>query len=432
MTGWTVLLRGVRHRAGRSLVVLLLAAIAVTAAVLTPAYTRAAQQSVLADTLRAPSAYATALKVHVTGASDSPAHEPALDTSRTADAAIKNRPLLAGVTGRPVSSAETEAIVPAGDLQARYVYRTDLCKLLTITGDCPTDAGQILVSDRAAKAHGFAAGQRLTFQLGGKTQSREIVGTYTPKDATAPAWGTHGYFREGAPASEQGHTPSDAIFAGVEDDIKAVPAAQVTVEIVYPVAVDGIRRADAPRLRQDIDAVKLVVLGNEVQLDTALPALLVEADADAAAIARTVPVVAVPLLLLVVGVLMLLVASLTEERGPEIALAKLRGYPAGRAARFGLGEVLLLIALGTPLGIAGGFGVAELVARAVLAPGVHVQLSWEPLAAAAAAVGVAVVAAWAGSRRTVRSGVLNLLRRVPHRGGWRAGLGEGVAVALAA
>ncbi|MEV0271001.1 FtsX-like permease family protein [Hamadaea sp. NPDC050747] len=432
MTGWTVLLRGVRHRTGRSLVVLLLAAIAVTAAVLTPAYARAAQQSVLTDTLREAPAYASSVTVKASGTSDSPAFEPALESSQKADAAIKARPLLHSLVGRPVTTVETEAIVPAGDLKARYVFRSDLCKLVSVVGDCPNDNDQVIVSDRTAKAHGLETGDRITLTVGGKPQQREIVGLYTPRDANAPAWGAHGYFREGASPDEQERTPIDAIFAGSEEDLKYVPTAQVTLELVYPVRVDDIRLDDADALAKDLEGASLGLLQQDLSLSSALAGLLNDAHSDSDAIAKTIPVVAVPLLLLVVGVLMLLVASLTEERGPEIALAKLRGYPAGKSARFGLGEVLFLIGLATPLGLVGGLAVAEFAARAVLAPGVHVEVRFEPFAAAAAALVAAFIAAWAGSRRTVRSGVLSLLRRVPHHTGWRAGLGEGVVVALAA
>lgn len=193
MTGWTVLLRGVRHRTGRSLVVLLLAAVAVTAAVLTPAYARAAQQSVLTDTLREAPAYASSVTVKVNGTGDSAAFEPALESSQKADAAIKARPLLHDLVGRPVTTVETEAILPSGELKARYVFRSDLCKLVSVTGDCPTDNDQVIVSDRTAKAHGLEAGDRITLTIGGKTQQREIVGVDTEDghavSCSSSAWG---------------------------------------------------------------------------------------------------------------------------------------------------------------------------------------------------------------------------------------------------
>ena len=53
MTPWSVVLRGIRYRAGRSAIVLVLVALAVGVTVLAPAYARAAQQAVLAERLAA-------------------------------------------------------------------------------------------------------------------------------------------------------------------------------------------------------------------------------------------------------------------------------------------------------------------------------------------------------------------------------------------
>ena len=102
------------------------------------------------------------------------------------------------------------------------------------------------------------------------------------------------------------------------------------------------------------------------------------------------PLIAVPLLLLAWVVLFLLVAALAQERGPELALARLRGYPNARAARFGLGETLLLVVLAAPLGSSAGLGAGRAHRRTVLAPGTHVELRWPVFAAAAAGL----VLAW--------------------------------------
>jgi len=431
LTGWTVLLRGVRYRAGRSLVVLVLAAIAVTAAVLTPAYARAAAQSVLTDRLIAAPSYATSLNIGA-GGPGSPAFNPSQESTLVVNQALNQMPHLRSLTGPPTVTVETPLQIAKGSLKGRYVYRSDACRLLKVTGTCPAGPGEVLVSDRTAKAHGFQEGDKIQLILAGKPQERTIAGTYTPIDVTAPAWGAHAYFLEGGPPDSSELLPIDAIFAGDEEDIKAVPTSTtVLMEIVYPVKVADVRQSGVQQLRKDLGQLGFLTANQELTLVSSLNVLLFQAQEDQEAIAKTIPVVAVPLLLLVVGVLMLLVATLTEERGPEIALAKLRGYGSGQASRFGLGEVLFLIALGTPVGLAAGLVVTELAAQSTLAPGVHVELVWPPFAAAAAALAVAFAAAWVASRRTVRSGVLSLLRRVPHRTGWRAGVGEGVASALA-
>src|SRR5204863_7989965 len=137
----------------------------------------------------------------------------------------------------------------------------------------------------------------------------------------------------------------------------------------FPIARDQIKLDDVPALRDGVKVLGDRLRGDELEVTTTLPDTLDAVDADQQSIARTAPVIAVPLVLLCWFVLFLLVASLTEERGPEIALAKLRGYPSGRATRFGLGEALLLIALAAPAGLAAGYALVELAARLVLAGG---------------------------------------------------------------
>jgi hypothetical protein len=114
-----------------------------------------------------------------------------------------------------------------------------------------------------------------------------------------------------------------------------------------------------------------------------LPSVLEDVDAETAALGRTVPVVAVPLVLLCWFVLFLLVGALTEERAPEVALAKLRGFPLGRAARFGRSETMLLVVLAVPIGAVAGIVLVELAARSLLATGVHAELRLPVVAAAA-------------------------------------------------
>ena len=87
------MLRGIRYRAGRSFVVFLLAVTATTAAVLAPAYSRAAQQSVLTDGLAAASTDATGLTVGATGTADSAAF---MDLAEIRLAVLGNRAGLIG------------------------------------------------------------------------------------------------------------------------------------------------------------------------------------------------------------------------------------------------------------------------------------------------------------------------------------------------
>src|SRR3569833_1203761 len=100
------MLRGIRYRGGRSFVVFLLAALATAAAVRAPAYSRAAQQSVLADGLAAAGAgAATTLTVGASGTAEGqPSAYTATDELRLAmNQVLAKQPAIAGRLGDPVA-----------------------------------------------------------------------------------------------------------------------------------------------------------------------------------------------------------------------------------------------------------------------------------------------------------------------------------------
>ncbi len=436
LAAWTVLLRGIAHRKGRSLLVLLLATIATTATVLAPAYSRAAQQSVLTDGLRSAPHGSTDLVVAV---KDPNSSVGTVDETKVGVAGVTGRyPQLKRYVGRGTGAVATETTVTLGSqpVAARLAYRDNVCAHLRITGECPIDTGEVLVSDRSAKAHRINVGDKLRMHVGpaggGKNTQPTVVGTYTPRDAAEPYWGNSVYFSAAAATESTGVERIDAVFVTGEDDVQPVSGLPIDLSVTYPLDTGALRLADVGTVRDGLDRFGLDLQAAGMQLSTALPDVLKGVDVDEASIARTVPIVAVPLILLSWFVLFLLVASLTEERGPEIALAKLRGFPSGRTTRFGLGEALLLIALGGPLGLIMGLVVVEIVARSGLADGVHAEVRWPVFAAAALSLVAACAAALLAGRRTLSRPVLALLRRVPERARWTAGVLEGLVVALAA
>ncbi|MPZ28850.1 MAG: FtsX-like permease family protein [Micromonosporaceae bacterium] len=435
-----LLLRGLWYRAGRSAVVAALATVAVAAAVLVPGFTQAAQQSVLTDRLAAAPAAGTGLTLAASGtaAATPAAHQPTDPVRSAVGDTLADHPELAGVLAPAVGGLDTGAVVTGGSepVASRLAHRDRVCEHLLVTGDCPTEPGEVLVSARTADAYRIATGDRLTVRLAQTSLEVTVVGSYAPIAPAAAYWGRTVYFTHGGFDPASGAARGDALFTGAEDDVQADPAAVVDLALTYPVRPGAVRLDQLGPLRVDLAALPDRLAGlpdaGALQLDTALPAVLDEVDRDRAAIGRTVPVVAVPLLLLVGFVLFLLVAAVTEERGREIALARLRGFPGGRTARFGLGEVLVLLAAATPVGIAAGLGAVELAARARLAEGTHAALRWPVLAAAAGALAVAALAALLAGRATLRRPVLDLLRRVPERSRTRAGMVDGALVVLAA
>ncbi|HKD98641.1 MAG TPA: FtsX-like permease family protein [Micromonosporaceae bacterium] len=465
MIGWTVMVRGIRHRAGRSLLVLVLATLATASAVTAVAYLRAARASVLADTLTGAPAYATDIVLAADGpaggdaagggasdgggTSDSGAVPAVADVQASVRAALAADPGLAARVGQPVAAVDTDTLVRREGgfaAMARLSWRDGVCGQVTVTGRCPRAPGEVMVSARSAEQGHLAVGDHLTVRFAPASASGQgaaarpskqlpvtLVGIYTPVDTAAAYWGARAYFVAGTDPTGVVADRMDAVFTGAESDVRTDPAAAVALRVDVPLRVDRVGVDDVATLRRAVGTFRVAAGGAALTVSSGLPQVLDAAAAGQRALDRGVPVVAVPLVLLCLFVLFLVVAALAEERAPEVALAKLRGLPPGRAARFGVAEVVALIVLAAPLGLLVGLALVEVAARVLLAPGVHAGFGWAVPVAALLAMLVGAGAAVLAARATLRRPVLAMLRRVPARSAWRAGVVEAsVAVAAAA
>ena len=153
--------------------------------------------------------------------------------------------------------------------------------------------------------------------------------------------------------------------------------------------------------------------------------------AIASKLTAPVVVVAAQLLLLSWLVLFLVVANGAEARGPEIALAKLRGLPTASTVTFGLLDSLLLIALAVPLGLAGAYVGVGLLARSHLAPGTPMAMTTAAVLAALIAAAGAVVAAVLAAVRTLRRPIVEQWRRATRQVRVRSWMVDAVAVVVA-
>jgi hypothetical protein len=428
--GWTVVLRGIRYRSGRSLMVLLLAAIATAATVVAPAYARAAQQSVLSDHLADAPVNATGVHLSTDPLSgDGP--ESTVEAKLAVQQLLNQNPILRRLLEAPIGSADAQATtVPsnaAGPAQVRLAYRDNVCAHVTMTkGECTDEAGGVMLSARSAAAQQLAVGNKLVVRsrAGAATRSLSIVGLYNPRDVTDPYWGRGGYFTAGTDRI-------DAAFVADEVEL-ALPSAPVTIQIDYRLRTPEVRLDDLPSLRANLISFTTAANARRLQVESALRGVLDGVDVEVASLGRTVPVVAVPLILVCWFVVFLLVAAVTEERTPEVALARLRGFSNRRSGRFGRGETMLLVLAAVPVGLAVGLGAVEIAARTMLAPGVHAQPRAPVLVAALVAAVLAYLTVRVASARPLARPVLSLLRRVPERSRWHAGAADGAVIALAA
>ncbi|MGH8877308.1 MAG: hypothetical protein ACRD0P_08220, partial [Stackebrandtia sp.] len=319
--------------------------------------------------------------------------------------------------------------------QSEVAYREDLCRHLTVTeGDCDTGDGEVLISKRSAELEDVEPGDTLTIGTrknpDAKTAEVTIAGVYEPHNASDGYWGRNSPFDHSTSADA---LSLDSLFM-TDPQSTATVERPVEIGVDYTIAVSEVRLANAPRIGakiKELDA-KGSIGSHELKVESKFSSTLESVKAEQDSVSASVPLVTVPLVLLSWFVLYLVVARLSEERGPQIALAKLRGHRFRSVTGFGAGEAAVLIAVGAPLGALLGWALVEALALLTLAQGASATFTAGIAVYAGASLLGALAAALAASRPVLTRPVLALLRRVPARAGWRAGITEGALVALAA
>jgi putative ABC transport system permease protein len=419
------LVRGLLHRGGSAVMIFAAALVASAAAATGPAYYSAAKTSILHDTVAGAGYLGRGFEADQTGAVNSLMGPLTAEVKRElgrgggqADA----RRLFAP----PVASLETLAVDVPLDASIPLVWRSGVCAQLRIRGSCPARRGQVVISSSLshslALAHPWRIGQRLRLPGWGKLT---ITGIYTPPDISKDYWFGRGpsYFAYEHPAD--GPTKSavlyDAMFTARATMTGASRITQGTAVLDYLLRPAHLSAPDVPALLARMNALTNSEQLNALQVivTTDIPATLGTVQAGWNAIAVPVLLITAQLLVPVWLLLFLAVRDAAEARGPEIALAKLRGYGPWRSIVFGLSEPTLLLLLALPAGVLAGWAITEALGRVLLRPGTPVELP--PLAWAAAAAATAggltamLIAAW----RTVRRPVVEQWRRAGRRAAGR-------------
>jgi len=429
----SVVLRGLWFRRWVSLAVLVVAALVVGAAVTGPLFLRAAQESVLRDTL----AQTTTSGHGVSDVDTGPLSDAPVDRVLAKDSAkVSARPVLDRLLGPAVAALETGVLAGTPGTTAESVtlaWRDGVCAHVRMaTGTCPEQPGGVMASASTAAIEGWQAGQAL--DLG--AQRVRLLGTYVPLDPAGDYWAGHPYFvayagPDGPAYGGPGGSSLDTVFASRETVEAAGPDASGTASVDRQLDLDRIRVTDLPALEQEV-ASWATLDGSGVQGVTALPVVLRSADAAVDALDLPVAVVETQLLVLCWLVLFLVVANAAEARGPEVALAKLRGVGVAATVAFGLLDTLLLVLLAVPVGFLLAWAWTTGLARWQLAPGVPVALTGGTVWAAAGAGAGAVVAAVLATAGTLRRPVVEQWRRATRRVAARSWLVDVAVAALAA
>lgn len=443
MTTIRLALRGLWYRRRTATVVLALAVVAAAAAAVAPLYARSAEDSIVRSTLTDAGPARLALRVSV------PASGPGTVTPRGPKAPLSmlRGVLLSPAWGQPVVAYQADVVlhpvvgpVAGGLVLGRVVERAAACAHLRLTaGRCPRGPAEGLVSGRSAALLGTKVGQSLIVDLPpatrrGRAGPVRIVGTYDPPDTEDRYWMGRVYFDHALATSSFGLEPgpprADSILVGGGAHRRyrlATYGIDVPIDPIRPGLDDtSALAAEAASAVQAMSAMQLGAV-------TGVQQAVAEADHGRDIVRVASPLAVAQLVLLTWWTLFLMVAATTEERGPELGLAKLRGHRPGAAARFGLTEVVVLLVVAAPAGTVLGYLLLRWVAASFFAPGTTVAPTSALLVAQLLGLAGGLAAVAAAARGVVRRPVVDLLRRVPaEHGRRRAGLVDGVVVALAA
>jgi hypothetical protein len=332
-----------------------------------------------------------------------------------------------------------------GTVVGPVVERAGACEHLQLAaGRCPTAPDEAIATRRSLELIGARLGETVTIDLP-NSQTIEnltapsvrlkLVGSFDPVPVQSPYWAGRPYFSsyypQAMPKGMDGEVPptADPVFVGPGG---AAAGRITTYTVDVPVLPHRVRLDDATDLRQQIHRLGIKNAAYQLTTYSQLPAALGRADDGRDLVRIAAPLAVTQLVLLSWWTLYLVVGSATEERSPELGLAKLRGLTARQTRRFGLAEVFLLLLVAAPLGTAVGYLAVRGAAPHVFAPGTEVLVTWSVLLTVLGAVAGGIVTAALASRQVFNRPVSELLRRVPpRRAGRKAGLVEGVVVVLA-
>lgn len=279
-----------------------------------------------------------------------------------------------------------------------------------VAGRCPEAAREIMVSE----ASGFRLGSavRLTAVAGadGRPAPLRVVGVYRPGPPGDPFWFGRNLFPQTAGFGDRG----DALFtvpatARETRTPENVPWTSTAIVMIDPArfTAGGVAALEAAHaLTQRLGPDNLIVVSQ-------VPALIAELRAQSGGVGVPSLVVIAQLVALGWLLLFLTVRDLVTARGPEIALARLRGHGRLRVWRFALTEPLLLLAAAFAAGLAVAERAAQFAAERILPVPQPVALNGTAvLAGAAVPLGGLVAAAIAARNMAVRP-ITEEWRRTP-------------------
>jgi putative ABC transport system permease protein len=406
------LLRALRHRWGSTLLVLIVATVAVAAATVGPTYNSAARTSIVQDTF----ATAPGAEQGIDATESGPVSailtglEPQLvgEASVGLGAAAERRLL-----GTPIDGMTVTVSTVASTAQLTVAWRARTCAQITMqTGACPSKPSQIMISTSLAAENGWRVGTAVTT----KTLGRLVVsGIYAIPDINTAYWSlpsTSFFPKEETSGAGQGTNATDAAFT-VQSTLTNGPAGmQGTDTVDLMLQVPGVTAHDVDPLATTVQSLidSQSLSEQQASVQSSIPAAVQTIHDSWTTLSTPVLVVTGELLVLTWLLLFLVVVDAVEARGSEVALARLRGYGRWRSVWVAVAEPVSVLAVSLPVGALIGWGVATELGHS-LRPGTPMPLvavGW--LGAVLATLG-GIAAVLTAARRVVRRPVVEQWRR---------------------
>ncbi|MGN6611017.1 MAG: FtsX-like permease family protein [Angustibacter sp.] len=428
MTGLTT--ARLRSQPGQAVLVGALSGVLALTAVLGLAYARAVGESVQRSLLREAPAAARGVTLTVEGAEAPSGAELLQRLQPEVDRPTWSRPLTLTAANGLVGPRERRVLVPV-------IARDGACAHVRVAeGSCPSAAGEVLVSRATAAAAGLRVGQRLDVDDASITSGAarpgltglRVAGVYDQvRDVDSFWFGRR--LTAGAPGSSD-ITASEALLVD-GSTLRAGTWQSVAVSVDVPLDVRRLTLEQVPAARADLAALQHKGSALGARTSSQLGALLDQAATQREQASAPLPLLALQGVLLALVVLGYVASATTEQRRPEVALARLRGQLPARAARMLVRDLGAVVLAGCVVGGVVGWLLARVAARVWLEPGVPVPLKWPLGVAVLACAAVALVAVTVTAVPTVREPLASLLRSVPPRSNaLRAGVADGAVVAL--